>query len=156
MIEFARNVCGIEDADGSEFNPNTKNPVIDLMEDQKSISKKGGTMRLGAYPCRVKAGTLAEKCYGTGEISERHRHRWEVNNEYRDTFERHGMVFSGTSPDGHLVEMIELRNHPYFLASQFHPELKSRPNRPHPLFFSLVKAAKALNSEKSSSEQKTA
>jgi CTP synthase len=143
VIEFARNVCGIEDADGSEFNPNTKNPVIDLMEDQRSISKKGGTMRLGAYPCRIKAGTIAEKCYGATDISERHRHRWEVNNSYRDTFERHGMVFSGTSPDGHLVEMIELRNHPYFVATQFHPELKSRPNRAHPLFFNLVKAARA-------------
>ena len=113
-------------------------------------------MRLGAYPCRIKPGTLAEKCYDTGDISERHRHRWEVNNHYRETFERHGMVFSGTSPDGYLVEMIELRNHPYFLATQFHPELKSRPNKPHPLFFSLVKAAKALHGEKSSSEQKTA
>ena len=142
VIEFARGVCGIEDADGSEFNPNTKNPVIDLMEDQRSISKKGGTMRLGAYPCRIKPGTLAERCYEATDISERHRHRWEVNNAYRDTFERHGMVFSGTSPDGHLVEMIELRNHPYFIAAQFHPELKSRPNRPHPLFFNLVKAAR--------------
>jgi CTP synthase len=158
VIEFARNVCGIEDADGSEFNPNTKNPVIDLMEDQRSISSKGGTMRLGAYPCRIKPGTLAEKCYSESEISERHRHRWEVNNAYRDTFERHGMVFSGTSPDGNLVEMIELRNHPYFIAAQFHPELKSRPNRPHPLFFNLVKAAKAQAQTdlRSSSEQMSA
>jgi CTP synthase len=158
VIEFARNVCGIEDADGSEFNPNTKNPVIDLMEDQRSISKKGGTMRLGAYPCRIKPGTLAEKCYDANEISERHRHRWEVNNAYRDTFERHGMVFSGTSPDGRLVEMIELRNHPFFIAAQFHPELKSRPNRPHPLFFNLVKAAKeqAKTHLESSNEQMSA
>ena len=156
VIEFARNVCDIEDADGSEFNPNTKNPVIDLMEDQRSISKKGGTMRLGAYPCRVKGGTLAEKCYGAIEISERHRHRWEVNNAYRDTFERHGMVFSGTSPDNLLIEMIELRNHPFFIASQFHPELKSRPNRPHPLFFSLVKAAKEHAQLDSPSEQMSA
>ncbi|MCK5618904.1 MAG: hypothetical protein KAJ17_05865, partial [Candidatus Krumholzibacteria bacterium] len=156
VIEFARNVCDIEDADGSEFNPNTKNPVIDLMEDQRSISKKGGTMRLGAYPCRVKGGTLAEKCYGAIEISERHRHRWEVNNAYRDTFERHGMVFSGTSPDNLLIEMIELRNHPFFIASQFHPEFKSRPNRPHPLFFNLVRAAKEHAQLDSSSEQMSA
>jgi len=156
VIEFALNVCGIEDADSSEFNPQTKNPVIDLMEDQKSISSKGGTMRLGAYPCKIKAGTLAEKCYESVDVSERHRHRWEVNNAYRETFERHGMVFSGTSPDGHLVEMIELRNHPYFVATQFHPELKSRPNRPHPLFFNLVKAAKAQASRDSSSEQMSA
>jgi CTP synthase len=156
VIEFARNVCGIEDADSSEVNPQTDNAVIDLMEDQKSISKKGGTMRLGAYPCRIKPGTLAATCYDSTDISERHRHRWEVNNKYRDTFERHGMVFSGTSPDGHLVEMVELRNHPHFVAAQFHPELKSRPNRPHPLFFSLVKAAKAMSTGKSSSEQKTA
>jgi CTP synthase len=156
VIEFARNVCGIEDADSSEVNPQTDNAVIDLMEDQKAISKKGGTMRLGAYPCRIRPGTLAAKCYDAADISERHRHRWEVNNKYRDTFERHGMVFSGTSPDGHLVEMVELRNHPYFLAAQFHPELKSRPNRPHPLFFNLVRAAKVLASGKSSSEQKTA
>ena len=156
VIEFARNVCGIADADGSEFNPNTKNPVIDLMEDQRSVSKKGGTMRLGAYPCRIKPGTLAERCYQTHEISERHRHRWEVNNAYRETFERHGMVFSGTSPDGHLVEIIELRNHPFFIAGQFHPELKSRPNRPHPLFFNLVKAAKELSQRQSSTEKVSA
>lgn len=156
VIEFARNVCGIEDADGSEFNPNTKNPVIDLMEEQRSVSKKGGTMRLGAYPCRIRPGTLAEKCYNESEISERHRHRWEVNNDYLDVFERHGMVCSGTSPDGHLVEMIELRNHPHFIAAQFHPELKSRPNRPHPLFFHLVKAAKAYANIESSSEQMSA
>lgn len=153
VIEFARNVCGITDADGSEFNPNTKNPVIDLMEDQRSIEKKGGTMRLGAYPCKVKPGTLAEACYGEADISERHRHRWEVNNRYRDIFERYGLVFSGTSPDDHLVEIIELKEHPYFIAAQFHPELKSRPNRPHPLFFNLVKAARELSQGQSSSEK---
>jgi len=143
VIEFARNVCGIEDADGSEFNPNTCNPVIDLMEDQIPEGDKGGTMRLGAYPCMIKPGTLAEEVYGGGEISERHRHRWEVNNDYRDTFEHHGLTISGTSPDGSLVEMIEIPGHSYFIAAQFHPELKSRPNRPHPLFYRLVKAAKA-------------
>jgi CTP synthase len=156
VIEFARNVCGIEDADGSEFNPNTCNPVIDLMEDQIPEGDKGGTMRLGAYPCMIKPGTLAEDVYGGGEISERHRHRWEVNNDYRDTFERHGLSISGTSPDGSLVEMIEIPGHSYFIAAQFHPELKSRPNRPHPLFYRLVKAAKAHkvpNSNPASAEQ---
>ncbi len=143
IIEFARSVCGIEDADGSEFNPNTKNPVIDLMEDQKAKHDKGGTMRLGSYPCCIKAGTLAHESYGVLEINERHRHRWEVNNNYRDVFEQHGLVISGTSPDGRLVEIIELAGHPFFTAAQFHPELKSRPNRPHPLFRSLVRAAKA-------------
>jgi CTP synthase len=153
VIEFARNVCGIEDADGSEFNPNTCNPVIDLMDDQVPEGDKGGTMRLGAYTCRIKPGTLAEEVYGRKEISERHRHRWEVNNDYRETFERHGLVVSGVSPDGSLVEMIELPGHVYFIAAQFHPELKSRPNRPHPLFFNLVKAAKA---QRASTEQMSA
>jgi CTP synthase len=142
VIEFARNVCNIEDADGSEFNPNTCNPVIDLMADQIPEGDKGGTMRLGAYPCVIKPGTLAEEVYGRSEISERHRHRWEVNNKYRDEFERHGMTVSGIYEEKNLVEMIEIPDHSYFIASQFHPELKSRPNRPHPLFFNLVKAAK--------------
>jgi CTP synthase len=156
VIEFARNVCGIEDADGSEFNPNTRNPVIDLMEDQIPEGDKGGTMRLGAYPCTLKQGSLARETYGTDEISERHRHRWEVNNAYRETFEKNGLVISGTSPDGHLVEMIELSGHPYFIAAQFHPELKSRPNRPHPLFFKLVKSARAFKASPSSAEQMSA
>lgn len=156
VIEFARNVCGIADADGSEFNPNTKNPVIDLMEDQVSLEETGGTMRLGAYPCRIKPGTLAQRCYGREDISERHRHRWEVNNAYRDTFEQSGMVFAGTSPDGRLVEIIELKDHAFFIAAQFHPELKSRPNRPHPLFFNLVKAAKTHTQQRSSSEKMSA
>jgi len=156
VIEFARNVCGIEDADGSEFNSNTRNPVIDLMEDQIPEGDKGGTMRLGAYPCTLKRGSLAHDTYGVDEISERHRHRWEVNNSYRDTFENNGLVISGTSPDGHLVEMIELSGHPYFVATQFHPELKSRPNRPHPLFFNLVKSAKAFKANPSSAEQMSA
>jgi CTP synthase len=113
------------------------------MADQVPEGDKGGTMRLGAYPCVIKPGTLAADIYGEGEISERHRHRWEVNNSYRDQFEHDGMVISGTSPDKSLVEMIELQDHSFFIAAQFHPELKSRPNRPHPLFFRLVKAAKA-------------
>jgi CTP synthase len=142
VIEFARNVCRMKEADSSEFNASCANPVIDLMKDQTHDGDKGGTMRLGAYPCRIKAGTIARECYGQSEISERHRHRWEVNNTYREALESRGLVFSGTSPDGRLVEMIELSDHPFFVAVQFHPELKSRPNRPHPLFKALVRAAK--------------
>ncbi len=156
VIEFARNVCGIKDALSSEFSPNCPNPVIDLMEGQTHSGKKGGTMRLGAYPCRITPGTLAEELYGGGEISERHRHRWEVNNEYRETLERNGLTFSGTSPDGSLVEIIEVADHAYFIACQFHPELKSRPNRPHPLFFGLVRAAKAQRNSHSSARQMSA
>jgi CTP synthase len=149
VIEFAGNVCGIPDAASSEFNVSCLNPVIDLMQDQTHDGDKGGTMRLGAYPCKIKPGTLAEECYGTLMISERHRHRWEVNNRYRPTFEEHGLVFSGTSPDDRLVEIIELPDHPFFIAAQFHPELKSRPYRAHPLFKGLVRAAKLLTSEPS-------
>jgi len=151
VIEFARNVSGIKDALSSEFSPNCANPVIDLMEGQTHSGKKGGTMRLGAYPCKVKPGTLAAELYGSGEVSERHRHRWEVNNEYRAQLERDGLTFSGTSPDGSLVEIVEMADHPYFIASQFHPELKSRPHRPHPLFFGLVRAAKAQRNSHSPS-----
>jgi CTP synthase len=150
VIEFARDVCGIEDALSSEFSPNCPNPVIDLMEGQTHSGKKGGTMRLGAYPCKIQPDTLAAELYGEGEISERHRHRWEVNNEYRETLARHGLAFSGTSPDGSLVEIIEIPEHSYFIASQFHPELKSRPNRAHPMFFGLVRAAKAQRHSHSS------
>jgi CTP synthase len=156
VIEFARHVCGIQDALSSEFSPNCPNPVIDLMEGQTHSGKKGGTMRLGAYPCKLRQGTLAAELYGTAEISERHRHRWEVNNGYRDVLERNGLVFSGTSPDGSLVEIIELSEHPYFIASQFHPELKSRPNRPHPMFFGLVRAAKAQKNSHASARQMSA
>jgi CTP synthase len=129
------------------------------MEGQTHAGKKGGTMRLGAYPCKIKSGTLADTLYGASEISERHRHRWEVNNEYRERLERAGLSFSGTSPDGSLVEILEIGEHPYFIAVQFHPELKSRPNRPHPLFFGLVRAAKAQsnsNSNPSSARQLSA
>jgi CTP synthase len=141
VIEFARNVCGLRDAHSSEFDSRTSNPVIDLMEDQKSKSDKGGTMRLGSYPCAIKPDTIAEKCYEARMIGERHRHRWEFNNRYRQILTSKGLVISGTSPDDRLVEIIEIKNHPYFIAVQFHPELKSRPNRPHPLFKALVKAA---------------
>ena len=142
VVEFARDVLGIEDADSEEFNKETPNQVIHIMEEQKNIHKKGGTMRLGAYPCVIKEGTLAQKLYGTTEISERHRHRFEYNNDYRDRLENMGLKVAGTSPDGLLVEMIEIPEHPYFIAGQFHPELKSRPNRPGPLFVGLVEAAK--------------
>ncbi len=144
VIDFARNVCGI-DAGSSEFNPDCAVPVIDLMREQRSHSRMGGTMRLGAYPCNLKDGTIAFRMYGQQEISERHRHRWEVNNEYRDILEENGLVISGLSPDGDLVEIVELSDHPYFIAVQFHPELKSRPMRAHPLFKGLVGAAKSLS-----------
>ncbi|HEY1811925.1 MAG TPA: CTP synthase [Kofleriaceae bacterium] len=140
-IEFARHVCGLDKANSTEVDPNTPHPVVDLMPDQRGVTDKGATMRLGAYPCVLKPGTKAFEAYGTAEISERHRHRWEVNNNYRDALERHGMVLSGLSPDGRLVEMIELPQHPYFVACQFHPEFKSRPGAPHPLFSRFIKAA---------------
>ena len=142
VVEYARNVLKIEDADSAEFNHTTKNQVIHIMEDQIGIDNKGGTMRLGAYPCTIKEGTLAKNIYGKFEISERHRHRFEYNNSYKEKLENAGLICSGTSPDGKLVEIIELKEHPYFIASQFHPELKSRPNRPAPLFVGLIKAAK--------------
>jgi len=140
VVEFARNVLGLKDADSAELEENTNHPIIHIMEEQKGIDKKGGTMRLGAYPCIIKEGTLASKIYGEKEISERHRHRYEYNNEYRERLEEAGLRISGTSPDGLLVEMVEIQNHPYFIAGQFHPELKSRPNKPAPLFVGLVKA----------------
>lgn len=141
VVEFARDVLKLKDADSAEFNEETKNPLIHIMEEQKKINKKGGTMRLGAYPCIIKEGSLASKIYGKIEISERHRHRFEYNNEYKEKLEKAGLMCTGTSPDEMLVEIIELKNHPYFIASQFHPELKSRPNKPAPLFVGLVKSA---------------
>ena len=143
IIEFARNVCGLDDSNSSEFAPECGNPVISLMESQQHVKDMGGSMRLGAYPCRLKPGSKAAEIYGVPEISERHRHRYEVSNQYRDLFHEKGMRLSGLSPDGSLVEMIELPDHPYFVACQFHPELKSRPTRPHPLFSAFVAAAAA-------------
>ena len=142
VIEYARNVLGLKDANSAEFSENTKNPVIHIMETQKDIKKKGGTMRLGSYPCVIKGGSLAEEVYGTNKIDERHRHRFEYNNEYKERLENAGLMCSGVSPDGSLVEIVEIKEHPYFIAGQFHPELKSRPNRPAPLFVGLIKAAK--------------
>lgn len=141
VIEYARNVCGLAGANSSEFDESSPYPVIDLMEEQKGITDKGGTMRLGAYPCRVVRGTLLEQLYGQINISERHRHRYEVNNNYRDVLTAHGMSLCGISPDGRLVEAVEIASHPFFVGVQYHPEFKSRPNRPHPLFLGLVKAA---------------
>ncbi len=143
MIEIGRDVIGLRMANSSEFDPTTEHPVIDLMREQRGLDRLGGTMRLGAYPCHVRADTLAERCYGEREISERHRHRYEVNNRYRELYEQAGAVFSGLSPDGALVEIVEWPDHPFFISSQFHPELKSRPNRPHPLFREFVAAAVA-------------
>lgn len=140
-IEFARNVCGLADANSKEFNESTPHPVVIYLKEQEYVTRLGGTMRLGAYPCTLKPGSLAQKLYGTSEISERHRHRYEVNNTYREQLEACGLVFGGTSPQGDLVEMIEIPAHPFFLASQFHPEFKSRPNRAHPMFRGFIAAA---------------
>ena len=140
VVEFAKNVLKLEDVDSEEFNPNCKNPVIHIMYDQKDIKKKGGTMRLGSYPCTIKEGTLARKVYGEENINERHRHRFEYNNQYRQQMEKEGLIISGTSPDGNLVEIVELENHPYFIAGQFHPEFKSRPDKPAQLFVGLIQA----------------
>jgi CTP synthase len=141
IVEFARNVIGISDAASIELEPDTLNPVIALMPEQNEVENLGGTLRLGAYPCELIKGSLAEKLYGTSSISERHRHRYEVNNKYRLLLERCGMILSGLSPDERIVEMIELPNHPFFIATQAHPEFKSRPNLPHPLFKGFIEAA---------------
>ncbi|MEY8298504.1 CTP synthase [Emergencia timonensis] len=141
VIEFARNAAGIEDAHSGEFVPNGRNRVIDLMADQQGNLPKGGTMRLGAYPCRVKEGTLLAKAYGKEEIQERHRHRYEFNNAYREKLEAAGLVISGTSPDGRLVEAVEIPDQRFFAAVQYHPEFKSRPNNAHPLFREFIKAS---------------
>ena len=141
VIEFARNVCKLEDANSTEFDPTCKNPVIDLMADQKSIINKGGTLRLGNYECELKKGTLAYKDYKQDTILERHRHRYEFNNEYKELLEKKGMVFSGKNVQADLIEIIELPNHKHFIASQFHPEFKSRPTKAHPLFMSFIKAS---------------
>ena len=141
IIEFARKVCGLDDSHSSEFAPECDNPVISLMESQQHVTDMGGTMRLGAYPCRLQRGSRAAEVYGVAEVSERHRHRYEVSNAYRELFVQHGMRLSGLSPDGQLVEMIELPDHPWFVGCQFHPELQSRPTRPHPLFAGFIAAA---------------
>ena len=141
VIEFARNRCGLKDANSTEFKPDSKNPVISLLEEQKGLKDMGGTMRLGVYPCEIKKGSLAFKVYGKDLILERHRHRYEFNNRYRDLLSKNGMVFSGIYPNKNLVEMVEIKDHPYFIAVQYHPEFKSKPDKPHPLFRDFIKAA---------------
>ena len=145
VIEFARNVAGIPDADSGEFNEQCRNKVIDFMPGQSEDIDKGGTLRLGAYPCVIQPGTRMEECYGTREISERHRHRYEFNNDYRDRLADCGLTLSGISPDGKLVETVELTEHPFYVGVQYHPEFKSRPNKPHPLFLGFIGAAAAVS-----------
>jgi CTP synthase len=141
VIEFARNVVGLKGANSTEMDAATPYPVVDLMPDQRGVTDKGATMRLGSYPCVLVPGSKAALAYGGAEISERHRHRYEVNNDFRDGLTSHGMVISGASPDRRLVEMIELPQHPYFVGCQFHPEFKSRPQAPHPLFQAFIGAS---------------
>ena len=148
IVEFARNVIGYKDAHSMELNPDTTHPVIHIMSDQIGIEDIGGTLRLGSYPCVLKDNSLAYKLYGKKEIEERHRHRYEVNNDYREVLEENGMSLCGLSPDSRIVEMVEIPSHPWFIATQAHPELKSRPNRPHPLFKGFVEAALENQKEK--------
>ncbi len=148
VIEYARNVCGISDAHSGEFDEICKNKVIDFMPGQSENIDKGGTLRLGAYPCVIAEGTTMERCYGSNEISERHRHRYEFNNDYRDILTENGLVLSGKSPDGRLVETVELSDRPFFVGVQYHPEFKSRPNKAHPLFKGFIEAALKMQSEK--------
>jgi CTP synthase len=150
VVEFARNACSLSNAQSAEVDCNAAHPVIDLLPEQRAVEDRGATMRLGAYPCKLKEGSLASRVYGSTLISERHRHRFEVNNDYREQLEKAGMVMSGTSPDDKLVEIIELPTHPFFIACQFHPEFKSKPHEPHPLFVNFIKAAKERAEKRSS------
>ena len=145
VVEFARNVLKLEDVNSEEFNENAKNKVIHIMDEQKEVKKKGGTMRLGAYPCLLKENTKVKELYEKENIFERHRHRFEYNNEYKEMLENAGLICSGISPNGELVEIVEYKKHPFFIGVQFHPELKSRPNRPAPVFVGLIKAAKEID-----------
>jgi CTP synthase len=148
VIEFARNAAGMQDANSGEFDPDCEHKVIDFMPGQSEEIDKGGTLRLGAYPCVILPDTVMERCYGTREISERHRHRYEFNNDYREVLTSKGLVLSGISPDGNLVETVELSNHPFFVGVQYHPEFKSRPNKAHPLFKGFIEAALKIHKEK--------
>lgn len=154
VIEFARNVCGLSGANSKEFSSDTLHPVIDLMSEQEKVTQKGGTMRLGKYPCILAPGSKTRSAYGQDVVSERHRHRYEFNNFYKEKFLLNGMIIAGTSPDESLVELIELKNHPWFVASQFHPEFKSRPDSPHPLFLGFMKTIVKLPLESEGSEKK--
>ena len=153
IVEFARHVLGYEDANSIELNPATKHPVIALMPDQESVEDLGGTLRLGSYPCVLADNSKALELFGKKEIQERHRHRYEVNNAFREELAAKGMTIAGTSPDGHIVEMIEIKDHPFYEGTQGHPEFKSRPNHAHPLFRGFVKAADAYAKEKESRKQ---
>jgi CTP synthase len=155
VIEYARNVLGLQDAHSTEMDNKTTNPVIDMMEEQKKITKMGGTMRLGAYPCSITAGTLAHKIYNNTSISERHRHRWEFNSAYTEAFIKGGMTISGINPETGLVEIIELQNHPFFIGVQYHPELKSTVEAPAPLFVHFVAAARAYNENRAFQKSST-
>jgi CTP synthase len=151
-VEFARNVLGLDDANSTEFDGTTEHPVIDLMPDQHDVASLGGTMRLGVYPCTLQPGSVAATAYGQEQVDERHRHRFEFNNQYREQFIAAGARFSGLSPDGRLVEIMEIADHPFMVGSQFHPEFLSRPNRPHPLFSAFVEAAIANREAHSAAE----
>ena len=153
VVEYARHVAGLTHANSTEFDPDTKEGVIDLLPEQRNLKNKGATMRLGAFPCVLTPGSLAAEVYGTTEISERHRHRYEFSNDFRDRLTAAGLILSGTSPDTKLVEMVELKDHPYFLACQFHPEFKSRPTQPHPLFSGFVRAALERRDSKSKTDK---
>jgi CTP synthase len=156
VVEIARNVCGLNDANSEEVDPDSPHPVIHLLPEQEGVKDKGATMRLGVYPCRIKDGTLASRLYQDELIYERHRHRYEVNNSYRPHLERGGLICSGVSPDYRLVEIVELSNHPFFIATQFHPEFKSRPTNPHPLFRGFIEAPlNRSTGEKASNNGKT-
>ena len=152
VIEFGRNILGIQDAKSSEMDSHASEPVIDMMEEQKKITTKGGTMRLGAYPCEIKEGSLAHKIYGSTEILERHRHRYEFNNRYLEQYENNGMIASGRNPETSLVEIMEISDHPFFIGCQYHPELKSTVEKPHPLFVNFVAAAKQFNEAKTTNK----
>ena len=148
IVDFARNVLQLSAANSTEFEPDTTHPVIDLMPEQKTVTDLGGTMRLGAYPCVLRKDSIAYQLYGMERISERHRHRYEVNNDFREDLQKAGMVLSGLSPDNRIVEMIELKDHPFFIGTQAHPEFKSRPNRAHPVFRGFIQAAVDCQSRK--------
>ena len=156
VVEFARHVCGLKEANSYEFDQTTEHPVIHLMPDQENVTEMGGTMRLGAYPCKLVEKTSAHKAYEKDRISERHRHRYEFFNRYREQFAEAGMIFSGLSPDDRLVEIIELKDHPWFVGCQFHPEFKSRPTKAHPLFRDFIKAARKYRKERLEKEKGSA
>ena len=153
VIEFARNVLGLEDANTTEIDPDCRHPVVCMLDEQYDITRLGGTMRLGAYPCVLAEGSRAHAAYGSTLVQERHRHRYEFNNHYRPQFEEHGMDFVGTSPDGNLVEVVELSGHPWYVAVQCHPEFQSKPTRAHPLFRGFVQASLARREQKKSAEE---